>query len=91
MYRHLLVPIDGTDLSTEMVGQAVEFARTRTPLGNAPIREYPGVRARVARMDILLQRSRALVHDAARAWETQDQSAMPPLDRVARMNFKTVS
>jgi nucleotide-binding universal stress UspA family protein/hemerythrin-like domain-containing protein len=28
MYRHLLVPIDGTDLSTETVGQAVEFART---------------------------------------------------------------
>ena len=28
MYRHLLVPIDGTDLSTEIVGQAVELART---------------------------------------------------------------
>jgi nucleotide-binding universal stress UspA family protein/hemerythrin-like domain-containing protein len=28
MYRHLLVPIDGTDLSIETVGQAVEFART---------------------------------------------------------------
>jgi hemerythrin-like domain-containing protein/nucleotide-binding universal stress UspA family protein len=27
MYRHLLVPIDGTDLSTEVVGQAVELAR----------------------------------------------------------------
>jgi len=27
MYRHLLVPVDGTDLSTETVGQAVEFAR----------------------------------------------------------------
>ena len=28
MYRHLLVPVDGTGLSTETVGQAVEFART---------------------------------------------------------------
>ena len=28
MYRHLLVPIDATDLSTEIVGQAVELART---------------------------------------------------------------
>ena len=28
MYRHLLVPVDGTDLSTETVGRAVEFAFT---------------------------------------------------------------
>lgn len=28
MYRHLLVPIDGTDLSTETISRAVEFART---------------------------------------------------------------
>src|SRR5262245_61148413 len=28
MYRHLLVPVDGTDLSTETVGRATEFART---------------------------------------------------------------
>ena len=28
MYRHLLVPIDGTDLATETVSSAVEFART---------------------------------------------------------------
>jgi nucleotide-binding universal stress UspA family protein/hemerythrin-like domain-containing protein len=27
MYRHLLVPIDGTDLATEIVSNAVEFAR----------------------------------------------------------------
>jgi len=27
MYRHLLVPVDGTDLSTLVVGQAVEFAQ----------------------------------------------------------------
>jgi len=28
MYRHLLVPIDGTDLSVEVIGNAVAFART---------------------------------------------------------------
>jgi nucleotide-binding universal stress UspA family protein/hemerythrin-like domain-containing protein len=28
MYRHLLVPIDGTDLATQTVSNAVEFART---------------------------------------------------------------
>ncbi|BAL27479.1 universal stress protein [Azoarcus sp. KH32C] len=28
MYRHLLVPIDGTDLSTETISNAVELART---------------------------------------------------------------
>jgi nucleotide-binding universal stress UspA family protein/hemerythrin-like domain-containing protein len=28
MYRHLLVPIDGTDLTTETVSNAVEFARS---------------------------------------------------------------
>jgi nucleotide-binding universal stress UspA family protein/hemerythrin-like domain-containing protein len=28
MYRHLLVPVDGTDLSAETIGQAVELART---------------------------------------------------------------
>jgi len=28
MYRHLLVPIDATDLSVDIIGQAVEYART---------------------------------------------------------------
>ena len=28
MYRHLLVPLDGTDLSVEVIGNAVAFART---------------------------------------------------------------
>jgi nucleotide-binding universal stress UspA family protein/hemerythrin-like domain-containing protein len=28
MYRDLLVPVDGSELSTDIVGQAVEFART---------------------------------------------------------------
>ena len=27
MYRHLFVPLDGSDLATETVGRAVEFAR----------------------------------------------------------------
>jgi len=30
MYRHLLVPIDGTDLSVEVIGNAVAFARVLT-------------------------------------------------------------
>jgi alkylation response protein AidB-like acyl-CoA dehydrogenase len=70
---------------------AVEFARTRTPLGNAPIREYPGVRARIARIDLLLQRSRALLYDAARAWQTKDESGMPALDRVAVAKVETLN
>jgi nucleotide-binding universal stress UspA family protein len=28
MYHHLLVPVDGSDLSIQIIGQAVEFART---------------------------------------------------------------
>ena len=28
MYNHLLVPVDGSDLSIQIIGQAVEFART---------------------------------------------------------------
>lgn len=27
MYRHLMVPVDGSDASSEIVGYAVEFAR----------------------------------------------------------------
>jgi alkylation response protein AidB-like acyl-CoA dehydrogenase len=70
---------------------AVEYARTRTPLGNAPIREYPGVRARIARIDLLLQRSRALIYDAARAWEMKAEDGMPPLDRVAVAKVETLN
>jgi alkylation response protein AidB-like acyl-CoA dehydrogenase len=62
---------------------AVEYARTRTPNSNKTIKEYPGVRTRVARIDVLLQRSRALVHDAARAWEAVEDSGMSAADRVA--------
>jgi len=62
---------------------AVEFARTRTPNSNKTIKEYPGVRMRIARIDLLLQRSRALVYDAARAWETGDGRDMSPANKVA--------
>ncbi|GAB4329988.1 MAG: acyl-CoA dehydrogenase family protein [Dehalococcoidia bacterium] len=62
---------------------AVAFARTRTPNTNRTIKEYPGVRMRIARIDLLLQRSRALLYDAAAAWEGRLEGGMPPRDRVA--------
>jgi alkylation response protein AidB-like acyl-CoA dehydrogenase len=70
---------------------AVEFARERAPNSQGPIREMPGVRARVARMDVLLQRSRALMGDAARAWETREAGGMPPIDRVAVAKMETLN
>jgi alkylation response protein AidB-like acyl-CoA dehydrogenase len=70
---------------------AVEFARERAPNSQGPIREMPGVRARVARMDVLLQRSRALMADAARAWETREAGGMPPIDRVAVAKIETLN
>lgn len=62
---------------------AVAFARERTPNDARTIREYPGVRARVARIDLLLQRARAMVYDAANAWESRPADGPPPLPRVA--------
>jgi alkylation response protein AidB-like acyl-CoA dehydrogenase len=62
---------------------AVAFARERTPNDARTIKEYPGVRSRIARIDLLLQRSRALVYDAARAWEEREPHGMRPFDRVA--------
>lgn len=62
---------------------AVAFARTRTPNSNRTIRDYPGIRSRVARMDLLLQRSRAMVYDAAAAWAGGTGEGMPPVGRVA--------
>jgi alkylation response protein AidB-like acyl-CoA dehydrogenase len=70
---------------------AVDFARTRTPLGNAPIREIPGVRMRIARIDVLLQRSRALVYDAAHAWEARSAEGMEPIDRVAVAKIESLN
>ena len=66
---------------------AVAFARERRPGGGGAIAAIPGVRRRIARIDLLLQRSRALVADAARAWESRDaaddDAGMAPADRVA--------
>lgn len=65
---------------------AVAFARQRTPNSNRTISEYPGVRSRVARMDLLLHRARVLVGDAALAWDLRAGWApetMAPLDRAA--------
>ncbi|MCY3601856.1 MAG: acyl-CoA dehydrogenase family protein, partial [Chloroflexi bacterium] len=62
---------------------AVGFARERTPTGLRAISEFPGVRRRVARIDLLLQRNRALIADAATAWESGEDSGMPAADRVA--------
>jgi alkylation response protein AidB-like acyl-CoA dehydrogenase len=63
---------------------AVAFARERTPNSQRTIREFPGVRARIARIDLLIQRSRALVYDAAGAWERRDVlEGMPAINRIA--------
>lgn len=66
---------------------AVAFARERSPGGAGAIAAIPGVRRRIARIDLLLQRSRALVADAARAWEGRGQAdadaGMAPADRAA--------
>lgn len=47
---------------------AVAFARERMPNSQQTIKEYPGVRTRIARIDLLLQRSRSMVDDAARVY-----------------------
>jgi len=75
---------------------AVGYARERTPNSNRTIKEYPGVRTRIARIDILLQRSRALVFDAAAAWESraeppQTLGGMSPADRVAVAKVETLN
>jgi alkylation response protein AidB-like acyl-CoA dehydrogenase len=75
---------------------AVTYARERTPNSNRTIKEYPGVRTRVARMDVLLQRGRAMTYDAARAWEMRDQretapGALSPIDRVAAAKIDTIN
>lgn len=70
---------------------AVAFARERTPNSQRTIMEYPGVRTRIARIDLLLQRSRALVDDAARAWELQPADGMAAADRIAVAKIDTVN
>ncbi|MBI2766398.1 MAG: acyl-CoA/acyl-ACP dehydrogenase [Chloroflexi bacterium] len=74
---------------------AVAYARERTPTNGRTIKEYPGVRTRIARIELLLQRSRALVYDAAAAWEGRDQpgapATPPPIDRIAVAKIDTLN
>lgn len=70
---------------------AVGYARERTPNSNRTIKEYPGVRTRIARMELLLQRSRALMDDACHAWETREATGMPPLNRAALAKVDTLN
>ena len=74
-------------VATAARDHAVAFARERSPGGAGAIAAIPGVRRRIARIDLLLQRSRALVADAARAWEGRGQAdadaGMAPADRAA--------
>jgi alkylation response protein AidB-like acyl-CoA dehydrogenase len=73
---------------------AVEYARTRTPNSNKTIKEYPGVRTRIARIDLLLQRSRAMAYDAARAWEQRqggERGGMTAIDRVAVAKIDSIN
>lgn len=70
---------------------AVGYARERTPNSNRTIKEYPGVRMRIARMDLLIQRSRALMDDACRAWEAREPTGMPLLNRVAIAKIDTLN
>lgn len=70
---------------------AVAFARERTPTSQRTIREYPGVRLRIARADLLLQRSRALIADAARAWTERAEEGMALVNRVAVAKIDTLN
>lgn len=70
---------------------AVAFARERTPNDQRTIKDYPGVRTRIARIDLLLQRSRAMVYDAAAAWEAKTTGGMAPMNRVAAAKIDTLN
>lgn len=77
---------------------SVTYARERTPNSNRTIKDYPGVRTRIARMELLIQRSRALMDDACRAWESTRNSdsqlgliGMPALNRVAAAKIDTLN
>jgi alkylation response protein AidB-like acyl-CoA dehydrogenase len=70
---------------------AVAYARERTPNSNQTIKDYPGVRTRIARMDVLIQRSRALMDDACRAWESGQTTGMAALNRVAVAKVDTLN
>ncbi|WBL35227.1 hypothetical protein O0235_10550 [Tepidiforma flava] len=52
----------------------------------------PGVRMRVARMDLLrAAEPAALMWDAARAWTEQPVEGMPAIDRVAAAKVETLN
>ena len=70
---------------------AVAYARERTPNSNRTIKEYPGVRTRIARIDLLLQRSRALMWDACAAWEQRTGTPPAPIDRIAIAKIDTLN
>lgn len=70
---------------------AVAFARERTPNSNRTIKEYPGVRTRIARIDLLIHRSRALMENACDAWERKLTSPPPALDRIAIAKIDTLN
>ena len=70
---------------------AVAFARERTPNSRRTIKDYPGVRTRIARIDLLLYRSRALMDDACRAWESRPEGGLPPLNRIAAAKIDTLN
>lgn len=70
---------------------AVAFARERTPNNQRTIKEYPGVRSRIARVDLLLQRARAMIYDAASAWERREQEGMPPVNRTAAAKVDAIN
>ena len=69
---------------------AVSYARERTPTGTETIKEHPGVRTRIARIDRLIYRSRAIVADAVDAWEQQVETGMKPIDRVVIAKVETL-
>jgi alkylation response protein AidB-like acyl-CoA dehydrogenase len=74
---------------------AINFAQERTPNSQRTIVEYPGVRSRAARIELLLQRSRALIQDAERAWSASAGGhrlpGMAPIDRVAAAKIDTLN
>ena len=77
---------------------AVAFARERTPNSQQTIKDYPGVRNRIGRIDLLLQRSRALIRDADDAWQMShgsqrraSEGQMSAMNRVAAAKIDTLN
>ena len=74
---------------------AVEFARASTPNDQKTIKQFSGIRNRIARIDLLLHRSRTLINDAAESWEHRDQARekemMQPINKVAITKIDTVN